>query len=245
MLLTISFCVFSLVGGGIAQAAPKTLMVGTDVDTAPFAFKDDYSNGYQGFDMDLIRAIANQLGYNISIVSMDFDNLIFGVQNEDVDLAISAITINNERAEKINFSDPYFESGLQIAIPAKDYWTKGVKDLEGKKIAVLRGSVGEEFAQKIKNSKVKIFNDIDDTFVELKNVNVDAVIHDRAVNAYFIASHPNFQLQTLPSLITNDKYGIVVSKNNPTLLAEINRALKTLRSNGEYDRIYNKWFGNK
>ena len=244
MLLTISFCVVSLFGGGIAQAAQKTLMIGTAFDFAPFEFQDEYSNEYQGFDMDLIRAIANQMGCNISIVDMEFDNLIFGIQNEDIDLAIAAITINDERAEKVNFSDPYFETGLQIVLPAKDYWTKGIKDLEGKKIAVLTGSMGATQAQKIRNSKVKVFNDIDDCFVELKNVNVDAVINDRAVNGYFIASHPEFKFKTLPNLITNDKYGIIVAQNNSTLLADVNRALKALRDSGEYDKIYSKWFGN-
>ncbi len=243
VLLTISFCVVSLLGGGIAQAASKTLMVGTALDSAPFEFKDNYSNEYQGFDMDLIRALANQMGYDISIVDMEFDNLVFGVQEKEIDLAIAGIIIDADRAEKVNFSDPYFETGLQIVLPSKDYWTKGIKDLEGKKIAVLRGSFGEEQAKKIKNSKVKVFNDIDDCFVALKNVNVDAVIHDHFINDYFIATHPDFKLQTLPNLITNDKYGIIVSKDNPNLLANINRALKALRDSGEYDRIYNKWFG--
>lgn len=244
MLLTISFCVFSLLGAGIAQAAQKTLMVGTALDAAPFEFKDDYSTEYQGFDMDLIRAIANQMGYDINIVDMEFDNLVFGVQEKEIDLAIAGIAINNDRAEKVNFSDPYFETGLQIVLPASDYWTKGLKNLEGKKIAVLRGSLGEQQAQKIKNSKVKIFNDIDDCFVELKNVNVDAVIHDHFINDYFIATHPDFKFKTLPDLITKEQYGIIVSKDNPNLLANINRALKALRDNGEYDKIYTKWFGN-
>ena len=243
-ILTISFCLFGLVGGGIAQATQKTLMVGTAFDFAPFEFKDEYSNEYKGFDMDLIRAIANQMDCEISIVDMEFDNLIFGVQNKDIDLAIAGITINDERAEKINFSDPYFESGLQIVLPAKDYWTKGINDLQGKKIAALGGSFGEEQAKKIRNSKVKVFNDIDDCFVELKNVNVDAVINDRAVNEYFIATHPEFKFKTLDNLITNDKYGIIVAQGNSTLLADINRALKALRDNGEYDKIYSKWFGN-
>ncbi len=244
ILLTISFCVFSLFGGGTAQAAQKTLMVGTDLDSAPFAFKDDYSNSSQGFDVDLIRAIANQLGYDVSIVDMEFDNLFFGVQEKEVDLAIGGIIITADRAEKVNFSDPYFESGLQIVLPAADKWIKDIKGLEGKKIAVLRGSFGAEQAKKIKDSKVKSFNDIDDCFVELKNVNVDAVIHDQYINEYFIATHPDFKLKTLPNLITKNQYGIIVSKDNSALLANINRALRTLRANGEYDRIYNKWFGN-
>jgi glutamine transport system substrate-binding protein len=230
--------------GGAQKEAAKELKVVSDTAYAPFEFQDEKSKQYVGFDMDLINAIAKQMGTTVKVQSSNFDGIIPALQAGQADMAISAMTITDERKEKIAFSAPYYKSGLIIAVKSSNNTVKSVKELEGKPIAVQIGTTGADEAKKIKDAKIREFNTINEAFLELKNGGVEAVVNDQPVTAYAIQQgHPDIKM--VGDLMSAEEYGIAIDKKNTELVAKVNKALEELKKNGEYDKIYEKWFGKK
>ena len=237
---------FGLVGCGKKEApAAKILKVGSEASFAPFEFQEEGSKDYAGFDMDLIRAIGKQMGYEVQIQNMGFDGLIPGLESGTVDVAISAMTITEERAKKINFSQPYYKSGLTIVVKNDNTTIKSFADLDGKKIAVQIGTTGADEAKKAKNAQIREFNSAPESFLELKAGGVDAVVNDKPVNDYYIAKSGGKDAKEIGAPLTAEEYGIAVAKKNTELLTNLDKALAELKKNGEYDKIYSKWFGAK
>ena len=219
------------------------LRVGSTIDFAPFEFQDETQKEYQGFDMDLIRAIGKEMGKEVEINNIGFDGLIPALEAKNVDVIISGMTITEERKGKVAFSDPYYQSGLTIVVTDSNEDIKTFKDLEGKKIAVQIGTTSATEAKKIANAEVREFNTPADCFMELKTGGADAVINDRPVNDYAIQKEAITGLKTLPEILTAEDYGIAIAKDNAEMQKSINDSLKKLKENGEYDKIFTKWFG--
>ncbi|WP_196593783.1 basic amino acid ABC transporter substrate-binding protein [Pectinatus sottacetonis] len=222
---------------------PKVLKVATNADFAPFEFQGEEGKSYQGFDMDLIRAIGKQMGMQVKINNLSFDGLIPALQTGNIDAVISGMSINDERKKKVAFSDPYYESGLTIMVKADNNDIKSFKDLQGKRIAVQIGTTSAKEAKKIPNAQVKELNSSADTFLELKAGNVDAVINDKPVNDYYKVKNGDNSVKRVGDKLTSESYGIAVKKDNTKLVKKINDALKKLKENGEYNKLYKKWFG--
>lgn len=225
------------------QQKSAVLKVGTEPSFAPFEFQDEKSKEYVGFDMDLIRALAKQMGTEIQIQSMGFDALIPALEANTIDVAISGMTINEERAKKVNFSKPYYKSGLAIIVKSDNNTIKSFNDLEGKNIAVQIGTSSASEARKLKNAKIREFNTPPETFMELKAGGVDAVINDKPVNDYYIKQAGSADAKQVGEPLTSEDYGIAVAKKNTELAAKLDKALEELKKSGEYDKIYEKWFG--
>lgn len=221
----------------------KVIRVACSADFAPFEFQEEGKTEYQGFDMDLIRAIGKEMNYKVEISNIGFDGLIPALEAGNIDLIISGMTINDERKNKVLFSDPYYESGLTIVVRANEDKIKGFTDLEGKKVAVQIGTTGSREAAKIKDCEVKNFNVISECFMELKAGGVDAVINDRPVNDYYLKRTNSEGVKPLNDKLTSENYGMAMRKDNKELQEKINAALKKLKENGEYQKIYDKWFG--
>ena len=152
------------------------------------------------------------------------------------------MTINEERQKKVLFSDPYYQSGLSIIVAKDNDAIKTFKDLEGKKVAVQIGTTSAMEVKKLSNVEVKEFNSSADTFMELRAKGVDAVVNDRPVNDYYIMQSGETSVKRLDELLTSEDYGMAISKNNAELQKQVNDALKKLHENGEYDKIFAKWF---
>ena len=231
--------------GGEQKAAEseKVLKVGVNADFAPFEFQDESGKEYQGFDMDLIGAVGEEMGYKVEINNLNFDGLIPALEAGNIDVCISGMTINEERKQKVNFSDPYYKSGLSIIVAKDNDSIKKFEDLKGKKVAVQIGTTSAAEVKKIEGVEVKEFNSSADTFMELRAKGVDAVVNDRPVNDYYIMKSGETNVKALPDLLTSEDYGIAVSKKNEELLNKVNDALRKLHENGKYDEIFTKWFG--
>jgi len=246
MIVGVLLLSFGLVGCG-NQAAPaaKVLKVGSEASFAPFEFQQEGSKEYTGFDMDLIRAIGKQMGYQVEIQNMGFDGLIPGLESGTVDATISAMTITEERSKKVSFSKPYYKSGLTIVVKNDNTTIKTFADLDGKKIAVQLGTTGADEAKKVKNATIREFNSAPEAFLELKAGGVDAVVNDKPVNDYYIAKAGGKDAKEVGQPLTAEEYGIATSKKNKDLTEKIDKALDELKKNGEYDKIFIKWFGKK
>lgn len=225
------------------QNAEKVLRVGTNADFAPFEFMGIQDGTYEGFDMDLIRAVAKEMGVKADIQNINFDGLIPALEAGNLDVLISGMTINDTRREKVDFSDPYYTSGLSIIVKKDNTDIHRFADLSGKKVAVQIGTTSAMEVRKMPGVDIKEFNSSADTFMELKAGGVDAVVNDRPVNDYYILKSGVTDVRRLEELLTSEDYGIAVSKKTPELTKKINAALKKLHENGEYDKIFKKWFG--
>ncbi len=231
-------------GGGEKKAdGEKVLRVATEPTFAPFEFQKEGSKDYDGFDMDLARAIGKQMGYKVEIVNMGFDALIPALNAGNVDVVAAGMSITDERKKAVTFTDPYYTSGLIVMVNKDNKEVKSIKDLEGKRIAAQIGTTGENKARTVKGATVTAFNTNTEAAMELKNKGVDAVINDSPVVGYYLAQGGNESAMTVGEVMEAEKYGLAVKKGNDKLAAEINKALAELKKNGEYDKIYKTWFG--
>ncbi|MFU0841741.1 MAG: Basic amino acid ABC transporter substrate-binding protein [Burkholderia sp.] len=226
-------------------AARGSLNVGTEPTFAPFEFLDTKTHTFTGFDMDLIRAVADKAGYDVKIMNMGFDALIPALETGTIDVIASGISITPERAKRIDFTTPYYKSGLSYLIRKDSAKTiKSFDDLKGKKIAVQIGNTGAEYAKSIPGTDVKAFNTTSEAFMDLNAGNSDAVILDRPVLAYFLKSKPKVakNLQLSKDMADSENFGFAVKKGNTELLNKLNAAYGELKASGEVDKIYKKWF---
>ena len=147
------------------QAGAETLRVGSETVYPPFEFLDSNSGKYVGFDIDLIDEVAKRAGFEPQILSMGLDGLIPALMSGSIDVAVSALTITPERAAKVDFTKPYYESGLSMA-RKDDASIKGVKGLENKVLCAEIGSSGSVFMSKIKGAKIRTFNSAGEAFLQ-------------------------------------------------------------------------------
>lgn len=225
-----------------SMAQAEVLRVGTEATYAPFEFSGP-DGKLTGFDVELIEAIGKEMGYEVQISNMPFDGLIPALNTAQIDVIAAAMSITPERAKRVAFSNPYYTSGLSILIREadKDKYKKS-SDLKGQKLCVQIGSTGAINAESISPGHVKAFNTQPETFLELKNGGCAAVVNDRPINLYFLSRSAASGIVEMPEILTAEKYGIAVAKNNEKLLKVINDGLERIRANGEYAKIYKKWF---
>ena len=240
-------CAAVLATGSFAASAAEELRVGTHPPFAPFEFMETSTRQYVGFDMDLIREIGKRAGLEVEIVNMGFDGLIPALLTGTIDVAVSGITITEERKKRVDFCDPYYEAGQSLMVRADELDKyKSVKDLEGKKIAVQIGTTGADVAKGIKGAEVKSFNTGAEAFMDLKMKGCDAVITDRPVIGYFIVKNPRAAkglAQQNAVKFDSEHFGFAVKKGNTAVAEKINKELRGMREDGTYDKIYAKWFG--
>ncbi|NGR09249.1 glutamine ABC transporter substrate-binding protein GlnH [bacterium SGD-2] len=226
---------------GQALAQGKQLLVATDTAFVPFEFKQD--GEYTGFDIDLWDAIAKQAGLTYQLRPMDFNGIIPGLQTRNLDVALAGITIREDRKKVIDFSDPYYESGLALLVGVNNNQITKAEDLDGKLVAVKIGTATVDYLKEnVPNAKLKLFPNIDNAFLELATGRVDAVVHDTPNLQYFANTAGKGQVKVVGSLKSGDFYGIGFPKGSE-LVPVVNKALAELRNNGQYDAIYEKWFG--
>jgi arginine/lysine/histidine/glutamine transport system substrate-binding/permease protein len=195
----------------------------------------------EGFDVELMEAIARAADLELQWVSLPFDGIITALQSGSVDAAISGITITAERQQTVDFSDPYFQAGLAIAVRQDEKNIRSLDDLKGKKIAVQIGTTGAEKAGQIPGAQVSRFDSAALALQELINGKVDAVINDGPVTIYAIKQAGLKGVKIVGELLTSEYYGMALPKNSPKLTT-INRALGSVKASGEFEEIYAKWF---
>ena len=225
-----------------AIAQEKTLTVATDTAFVPFEFKGK-DGKYTGFDIELWEAIAAEAGFKYQLRPMDFNGIIPGLQTGNIDAALAGITIRDDRKKVIDFSDPYYESGLAILVATNNDAIKSAKDLEGKTVAVKIGTATVDYLKEnVPNAKLKLFPNIDNAFLELATQRVNAVVHDTPNLQYFAQTAGKGRVKVVGSLKSGDFYGIGFPKGSE-LTPKVNAALAPLKADGRYDSIYEKWFG--
>ncbi len=219
------------------------LKVGTATSYAPFTFNDD-SGKRVGFDMDLLEELKNVLGFDYELSVMDYAPLQTSVRSNKIDLAMAALCITPERKEVMDFSDPYYDAGL-LCMAKADSDITSVDNLKGKTVAVEEGTSSHAYAQKIDGLKdLLVFPNMSSAYLELENGKADAVIYDEPNILYYKKIHPESKTKIVGEAFSKDDshYGILFPKGSDNI-AKFNAALKVIKDNGTYDKIYNKWLG--
>jgi glutamine transport system substrate-binding protein len=221
----------------------NTVTVATDNGFVPFEFIDEDSGELIGFDIDLIQAIADEAGLELRIQAMDFDGLVAGIRSARYDIGIAGITITEERQAHIDFSSPYYDAGLILAVRADDDRISSTDDLTGKTVGTRSGTTSERYLkQHHADAKIVSFPGIVEAYMDLEAGRVDAVLYDAPNVRYYVTQDKATDLKIVGDVLQGEQYGIAFPKGSE-LRERVNAALRTLRANGTYDRIYAKWFG--
>jgi polar amino acid transport system substrate-binding protein len=224
------------------QADLGVVVVGSNAEYPPFEYVDEAGN-IVGFDIELIGAIAEEAGFEFELVNTRWDGIFVALANGEFDAVISAATITAERAETVNFSDPYFNAGQMITVRADDSSISTPEDLAGKRVGVQLGTTGDIWLTEETGAEVVRYDENTLAFQALANGDVDAAVADGPTAIDIVKANPEMNLLVLPGVYTDEEYGIAVIKENPDLLEAINSGLAAVRESGKYDEIYDKYFG--
>ena len=258
LLLALSM-VFAMTacGGGSDEAATdegepaavesvegQTFTVGTEPTFPPFELVDEETNEITGFDIELLQAIADDQGFSIDVQQMGFDSIVGSVQTGMIDIGASGMSITEERLETVDFSDPYIDAGLAIAVQESNEEITGEADLQGKTCAVQLGTTGANKAMELQEAgvlaDVKTFNTVDVVMNELKTGGVDCVINDLPVTQAYMSKMGG--IKVVGETLVSDSYGFAVMKGNTALLDALNAGLENVKANGVYDGLIKKYF---
>ncbi len=231
-----------IVAAGNTQA--ETLRVVTDPSFVPFEMMDQDTGEMIGFDMEILAEVAQRAGFDYKLQTMDFNGIIPALQIGNVDMAIAGITITEEREQIVDFSDPYYDSGLRILVRESNDDVHELKDLEGAKIGTKIGSTSYDFlvSNLADNDGVTPYPGSSDMYMALMSRAVDAVFYDAPNVGYFARTRGEGQVKTIGPLYEGQQYGIAL-KQGSEWLDKVNQALASIKADGTYKAIYEKWFG--
>jgi His/Glu/Gln/Arg/opine family amino acid ABC transporter permease subunit len=219
--------------------ASGRLRVGIDATYPPFGIAE--GGELTGFDVDIARSIARELGIEAELINASFDGAFAALQNGNFDVVISAVTITPERRATLLFSDPYIAAGQQIMVRGDSVIT-GPDNLAGRTVGVQVNTTAQFAMEKRPGVTIAKYNTIDLALLDLQNGRVDAVASDGPVLRYMVRS--NFPgLKAAGAEYTDEQFGVVLARTSDDLRRAVNAALWRMQESGEYARIYGKWFG--
>ncbi len=222
-----------------AIKAGGKLIVGTEATFPPFEFVDT-NNQVVGFDVDVAREIAKDLGVELQMSEMEFKSLIPALQTAKIHMIAAAMTITDERKQSIDFSDPYYDAGQSVVAKASDTAFTDPNALDGKKVAVQTGTTGDLMVtEKHKGAKVVRYDKFTDAFMDLQNGRVDAVVLDTPAAQRYVATISGLKVVGNP--VSVEQYGMGLPKNSPDLLAAVNKSIARMKSDGTFDKLVEKW----
>ena len=223
-----------------------TLTVCTDSPYKPMEFEQD--GEFTGFDIELMRAIASELGLeSTEVINSGFDGITSGsvFAAGQCDIAAASITITEEREGNVDFTDPYFKADQSLLVKA-DSDISSLEDFSGQRLGVQTGTTGEAYAQENAPDDAEIvsFDNPGDLFTALEADDIQGILQDLVVNQGRTLDDDSVQVvETYP---TDEQYGFATPEGDQgdALLEAVNEALGTLMEDGTYDEIFNEWFPN-
>lgn len=229
-----------------AAPAAKKFSIATNAEFAPMEFVNE-AKELTGFDIELIKAIAADQKFEIEFQNVAWDGIFAGLEAGQYDAIISSVTITDERKQKYDFSDPYFEANQAIVVLIDNADITGEDALAGKRVGVQIETTGA-FAVRALGVEPKQYDGPDLALQDLVNGNLDAVVVDTPVAADYALQAEQFKgkLKIVSEIATNETYGLVAPKGDPKgVLPLFNAGLASLKASGAYDSLYEKWFGKK
>jgi putative glutamine transport system substrate-binding protein len=237
---------------GVAQAPQGTslrtiqdrgkIIIGVKYDVPTFGYLNPRNNQLEGFDVDIGRAIAREVLGNESTAEFtqakSADRIPF-LNTGQVDLILSTMTANEERAQQIDFTDTYYVAGQSLLVK-KDSSIGGIRDLGNRAVCSVTGSPSEkQIREKAPQAQVILFGTYSECVQAMDSGRAEAVTTDDSTLLGFVYTAPD-RYKLVGGLFTIEPYAGGVAKNNPELLNAINAALKKVKASGEWKRLHEK-----
>ncbi len=225
--------------GSAAVVNAQDITFAMEPSYPPFEFTNEKGD-IVGFDVDVANAICKEIQATCKFKGESFDALIPNLKAKRFDAAISAMDITETRAKQVLFSDAYYDSTASYVT------LKGKATLDtAKNIGVQNGTTFQQYTiAETKQYAPKAYASLQDAILDLKNGRIDIIFGDTAVLADMIDKEP--EIQFVGDKVTNKKYfgnglGIAMNKSNKELAENLNKGLRAIKANGEYQKIYDKW----
>jgi polar amino acid transport system substrate-binding protein len=234
------------VDSGVGLVDSGRLTICTHLSYRPFEFRQ--RDRIVGFDVDMIDLVAKELGVRREIIDTPFDGIQSGedLNARTCDMAGAAMTITPERRKVIAFSAPYFDAA-QALLVRRGSAIESFDDLQGKTLGVLSGTTGKAYAEKRARPagvRLKEYGDLTLQLNSVKSGQIPAAINDIPVLLDYVKQ--NDGVEVTARFVTGEQYGFGMRKKTSGPLRKVvNRVIERARTDGTYDRLYEKWFGAK
>ena len=219
------------------------LRVGLDPTYPPFEVAD--ANGVYGLDVDLAQAIAADLGLEVQFVYFGYDGLYDALATNQVDVLISALVIIPERTRDFAYSEPYFDAGEILIVPADNETIQSMEDMSSGTLAVELGTLGHveatEWAKRLADLEVRPYPTADEALTAVQQGEADAALTDAISGRLYLRD--NDGLKRLAESVTVEPFALVVRTKDEQLLTVLNQSLETLQQSGQLDQIESEWLG--
>lgn len=240
-LVSLLFFGFAIAGVGLSDQ--KALVVGMEMSFPPFEMLDS-SGQPAGVSVEMAKALGQFLGRPVRFENIPFDGLIPSLKTGKVDIVISSMTATADRAQSIDFSDPYLKMGLSI-LANKNSNIQSINDVDkpNVRVAVKKGTTGHVYAmQHLQNAKVLVFNDDATCATEVAQGKADCMIYDQVSVFQHWKKYPDSTRAVLQPFQQED-WAVGLQKGNASLREQVNAFLKEFKENGGFNRLGNKYFG--
>jgi arginine/ornithine transport system substrate-binding protein len=242
-LIVAAGCALALMAGTVQAKDWKEIRIAFDVPYEPFEYKTPEGE-LTGFEVELAEAMCDQLKANCTFVIQNWDGMIPGLLARKFDAIMSSMSITEERAERVLFSEPYYNTpGAWFARESVNVDVTDKSALEGMSIGVQRGTtmdnhVTENFSDV---ASIKRYTTADDMVLDLEGQRLDLVFVDYPVGEQTILSRDGYH-QVGDPVKLGQGVGVAMRKRDKDLAAKVNSALEKLKKDGTYDTIMNKYF---
>ncbi|ADO77962.1 basic amino acid ABC transporter substrate-binding protein [Halanaerobium praevalens] len=230
--------VLTLSSGVMAQR----YVVGTNASFPPFEYVE--AGEIVGFDIDIVKAIADLQGFEVEFRDLSFDSLVPGLASGSLDLVAAGMTISEQRKKVVSFSEPYYSANQSVLVhqDSEEDLTVLFGDND---IGVQTGTTGDAWVRNklikadILTGEIRNYDSFVFVIRDLANKNIDAAVLDKPVAETYSKNNP---VKVVAEVITGEEYGIAVSKNNEELRQKLNEGLAKLKENGTMDQLIEKHF---
>lgn len=228
-------------GGKLAEIQDKgKIVLGTSADYPPYEFHKliDGKDQIVGFDIEIAKIIAEELGVELQIIDMKFEGLLAALVTNDVDFVIAGMEADEERSKTVDFSQPYYQANQRMLVRAEDKDSYiGIEDLAGKPVGAQKGTTQESYVQEnFTQSEYIGLSKITDLVLELQNGKIDAVVLAEPVAKSYVEQNDNLFLAEV-DLGKEDPVSIAFNKGNEDLIEEINSILEVIINDGTVDQL--------
>ncbi len=227
---------------GGSGGSDEVLRVGTEGTYAPFSFHEQSSNDLTGYDVEVVEAVAEELGREVEFSETQFDAIFAGLESDRYDVIANQITINPEREQRYLFSQPYTVSTGVIVTRADDTSVDALEDVKGKRSAQSTTSSFGEIAREA-GAQVEAVEGFSQAVTLLKQGRVDVTINDSLAVLEYQKSTGDEDITIAAEIDEPSEQAFVFRKDSADLQAEVDEALTALREDGTLARISEEYFG--
>lgn len=223
---------------GISAMAEEdnVLVMATNAEFPPYEYHE--GDEIVGIDAEVAALIADELGMTLEIEDMAFDSVLAAVQSGKADIAMAGLTVTEDRMQSVNFTDTY-ATAKQVIIVKEDSDIAGPDDLSGKIVGVQTGTTGDIYVSDEEGVTVERYNKGFEAVQALTQGKIDAVVIDNEPAKVFVSENEGIKI--IDEAYADEEYAIAIAKDNDELLEKVNTALNTLKENGAFQEVVDKY----